>query len=231
MSGLVEVRMAAARVSQEGDTDLVLKRILCPVDFSDFSPPVLAHAVALANWFGAEVAALHVFASWMPPASSTTYPGWMLQVPEARASIEKELAMLTVPFTSMDAQISLRTAEGDAANEIVRQASALAADLIVIGTHGRSGFDRFTLGSVTEKVLRKTPCPVLTLPPGAPRASHDVNYRRVLCPIDFSRCSERALHFAVTVARKAHAGVTVVHVVEALDGEQELRAPAYIAEL
>ena len=64
-------------------TGVTIRTILCPVDLSDFSPPILAHAMALAKWYGAEVTALHVFAAWMPPASLATYPGWMMQVPEA----------------------------------------------------------------------------------------------------------------------------------------------------
>jgi len=201
------------------------------VDLSDFSPPVLAHAVALAKWFGAEVTALHVFASYIPPASLTTYPGWMLEVPEARTAILKELEAVTAAFASKGIRVPMETAEGDPAAEIVQRAEALEVDLIVMGTHGRSGFDRFTLGSVTEKVLRKASCPVLTLPPSAPRKVDDVVYRRILCPIDFSPSSARALDFGLTVAAKAGAAVTVLHVVESWDPERELEGSSYIAEL
>ena len=65
------------------------KKILCAVDLSDFAPPVLAHAVTLARYYAAEVAAVHVFSAWAPPASLATYPGWIMQVPEAREVIIK----------------------------------------------------------------------------------------------------------------------------------------------
>jgi nucleotide-binding universal stress UspA family protein len=108
---------------------------------------------------------------------------------------------------------------GDAATEIVRHARDIDADLVVMGTHGRSGFDRFTLGSVTEKVLRKASCPVLTLPPGAARVVEAVEYRRVLWPTDFSEPSEWALDFAVSIAERTKGVVLALHVVETPAGD------------
>ena len=75
-----------------------IRRILCPVDLSDFSPPVLAHAAALARLYGAEITALHVFAGWFPPAGQATYPRWMMEIPEARQSITEELKTLLDRF-------------------------------------------------------------------------------------------------------------------------------------
>jgi nucleotide-binding universal stress UspA family protein len=193
-----------------------IKRILCPVDLSDFSPPVLAHAAALARLYGAEITALHVFAAWLPPAGQATYPGWMMQIPEARRSITEELDTLVDPFAANGPAVSLRTADGDAATAIVRHALDLGADLIVMGTHGRSGFDRLTLGSVTEKVLRKASCPVLTLPPGAARVVEAIEYRHILWPTDFSEPAERALELAVSMAVRASGTVLGLHVVDTL---------------
>ena len=228
MSGLENSYDATTSLPSAGK-GVTIRTILCPVDLSDFSPPILAHAMALAKWYGAEVTALHVFARWMPPASLATYPGWMMQVPEARESITKELQALTRPFSSVASALPLKTAEGDAATEIVRHADELHADLIVMGTHGRSGFDRFTLGSVTEKVLRRAACPVLTLPPEAARTTNAVQYQRILCPTDFSDSSDHALDFAIALALKSHATVTALHVIETIDGGEKL--PTYIVEL
>ena len=195
-----------------------IRRILCPVDLSDFSPPVLAHAAALARLYGAEITALYVFAGWLPPPGQGTYPRWMMEIPEARQSITEELKALVDPLATKGHALSLRTADGDAATEIVRHARDLDADLIVMGTHGRSGFDRFTLGSVTEKVLRKASCPVLTLPPGAAKVAEAVEYRLVLWPTDFSEPSERALELAVSLAVRAKGLVLGLHVVETFGG-------------
>jgi universal stress protein A len=167
-----------------------IRRILCPVDFSEFSTSVLAYAAAFAKLFGSEITVLHVFAAAVPPASSATYPAWLLQVPDARKSIADELHLLLAPLSSAGITVRTQIAEGNAAAEIARHAAEHDVDLVVMGTHGRSGFDRLTLGSVAEKVLRKAPCPVLTIPPGAARTVTDVSVRRILCPTDSSACSE-----------------------------------------
>jgi nucleotide-binding universal stress UspA family protein len=67
-------------------------------------------------------------------------------------------------------------------------------------------------------------------PPGARRTAHEVAFRNILCPMDFSRCSERALDFGISLAARVDGTVTALHVVEALDGEPELHGPEYIAE-
>ena len=91
----------------------------------------------------------------------------------------------------------------------------MAADLVVMGTHGRSGFERLVLGSVTERVLRKSACPVLTVPKGIPDvATPPVLFNRIVCAVDFSDCSMHALNYAMSLAQEADAHLTVVHVIE-----------------
>lgn len=199
-----------------------IRRILCPVDFSEFSASVLAYAAAFAKLFGSDITVLHVFATAVPPASSETYPAWLLQVPEARKSIADELHLLLAPLSSAGVTVRTQIAEGNTASEIVRHAADHDVDLVVMGTHGRSGFDRLTLGSVAEKVLRKAPCPVLTIPPGAARTAAEVSVRRILCPTDSSTCSEHAMDFALSLADRGDAAVTALHVVETLETRPEL---------
>jgi nucleotide-binding universal stress UspA family protein len=111
--------------------------------------------------------------------------------------------------------------EGSAAREIVAAAGEQAASLIVIGTHGRSGFERLAVGSVTEKVLRTASCPVLSVPPRAadriPAPAH--LFQRVLCAIDFSPCAMQALTWAASLAQESGGRLTVLHVVELLPQE------------
>ena len=219
--------MASSQVTREGSTEI--RRILCPVDFSEFSASVLAYAAAFAKLFGSEVTVLHVFATAVPPASSATYPAWLLEVPEARKSITDELHLLLAPLAATGVTLRTQLAEGSTSAEIVRHAAGHDVGLVVMGTHGRSGFDRLTLGSVAEKVLRKAPCPVLTIPPGVARAAGDVSVRRILCPTDFSPCAEHAMDFALSLADRADAAVTALHVVETIDTRPELSGP--MAEL
>jgi nucleotide-binding universal stress UspA family protein len=100
--------------------------------------------------------------------------------------------------------------------EILGQVGARHADLVVIGTHGRSGFQGLFLGSVTEKVIRKATCPTLVVPPRVPGvpASAPIQFRRILCPVDFSESSLDALAYAINMAEEADAQLTLLHVVE-----------------
>jgi nucleotide-binding universal stress UspA family protein len=193
-----------------------IRRILCPVDFSDSSRRAVDQAMAIARWYGASVTALHVFP--MPPvAAAPTGPIILepvLLTAEMRqqllASVRQMLATETAPGVATDAVLG----EGAPAAGILDQARRMNADLIVIGTHGRSGFDRILLGSVTERVLRKATCPVVTVPPAAPDAvpAATVLYKNIVCPVDFSDASMRALDYAFSMAREADAKLTVLHV-------------------
>jgi nucleotide-binding universal stress UspA family protein len=114
--------------------------------------------------------------------------------------------------------VEIVASEGVAATEIVRLAEELPADLLVLGTHGRSGFERLFLGSVTEKVLRSTAVPVMTIP--APvQEPVTTSYTTILCPLDFSPASMHALDYASALAQEAHARLILLHVIEGLLGE------------
>ena len=82
-----------------------------------------------------------------------------------------------------------------------------------MGTHGAGGFEHLVLGSVTEKVLRKASCPVLTVPPHAQTTS-TLPFRRLICGVDFSDSSVAALDLACSLAEESDASLTVVHVIE-----------------
>jgi nucleotide-binding universal stress UspA family protein len=121
--------------------------------------------------------------------------------------------------------VTLAAEAGNAVATIVDQAVTMPADLLVMGTHGRSGFDRFVLGSVTEKVLRKAPCPILTVPPHAPaKAPVDVTFERILCPMDFSPSALQAFGFALDLVRQAGGAVTLLHAIEWLADEGHAHA-------
>jgi nucleotide-binding universal stress UspA family protein len=111
--------------------------------------------------------------------------------------------------------IDFALAEGDASAEILAKSDAMPADLLIIGTHGRSGLERFLLGSVTERVLRNSSCPVLTIPPHVIDVvpAPPVIFRRIVCAVDFSTSSMRALEYAAALAQEADAHLTLVHVI------------------
>ena len=195
-----------------------IRQILCPIDFSDFSRHALDHAVAIARRYGSTITVLNVCALVPATAYAPGTPIMPVTVPTPgdldallaamKRFVESEIG-LTVPMR-------FEIGEGDAAWEILERASALPSDLIVLGTHGRSGFERLVLGSVTEKVIHKSACPVLTVP----RPVEDVVslpqklFTRILCAIDFSDTSLRAFEYALSLAEERDAQLTLVHVVE-----------------
>ncbi len=202
------------------------KRILCPVDLSELSVRTLAYAGAIASWYDAHLTALHVAPSFTPMEVRTGVAVNMVS-PVSRNEVLEQLRQTVAAAGLGEGTVALTAEAGEAAATVVDQAVVMRADLLVMGTHGRSGFDRFFLGSVTEKVLRKAPCPVLTVPPHAPATPpSEVSIRTILCPIDFSSAALEAFGFALDLARRSDASVVLVHAIEFL-AEEEPRESAH----
>jgi CPA2 family monovalent cation:H+ antiporter-2 len=104
--------------------------------------------------------------------------------------------------------------DGDVVDEVLKKANKLDADLVVMGTHGRRGFRRLILGSVTERILRQCESPVLSISPTAPKPEGEgALFRRILCPVDFSPPSLAGLELALSLSQDG-AELVVLHVVE-----------------
>jgi nucleotide-binding universal stress UspA family protein len=195
-----------------------IQRILCPIDFSDYSRRGLDHALAVANCYDSTVTLLHV----APIAPVAAYAPGNPVLPSAILTPEDRDQLLAAMKAFADAEagssvpVEVEIAEGNIAFEILATANRIPSDLLVMGTHGRSGFERLVLGSVTEKVLRTATCPVLSVPPGVPDVvpASPVLFKRILCATDFSDCSTHALNYAMSLAQEADARLTVVHVIE-----------------
>jgi nucleotide-binding universal stress UspA family protein len=219
---------------------IAIRRILCPLDFSRFSHHALEQAVALAREFGAEISALHVFA-FAPVAETVPAVGSipmepMRLAPPQRAALTAELREFAEGVEAEGVTIHRTLHEGSPETRIVEHAKAWKADLIVMGTHGRTGFERLLLGSVTEKVLRKAPCPVLTVPRRMGAPAQGLTFGRILCAVDFSATSFRALEYAASLAAPGGPGIVALNVVELFaDGgmrdEVALDTPDFRAEL
>jgi len=196
---------------------LTIRRILCPVDFSDFSRPALDLAFALAARSGAEILALHVTAPSLPPAAAfPEVPAILTLDPMEMERLRAELASFVAPSRTPDVPLRTVVAQGAPVTTILLEAQALGADLIVMGTHGMGGFERWVLGSVAEKVLRKAPCPVLTVARAGqePLAIDPSRFTEVLCAVDLSESSKETLADAVSMAQAAGAHLTLLHVLE-----------------
>ena len=144
-----------------------LDRILVPTDLSEFSKHALRYGCEFANRFNAELHLLNivqdVVAMVPEPGMAFPAPGEYLQ--ELQQASTKALAELPDPAWLRGVSVVRHVRVGTPFLEIVRYAKETGIDLIVIGTHGRSGLAHVLLGSTAEKVVRKAPCPVLTVRP------------------------------------------------------------------
>jgi universal stress protein A len=144
---------------------IALKRILLPTDFSEYSAAASTYACAFCDQFHAELHLLHVIQDLAPLAPE---PGVMLPPPADYLKEIEDNATLMLERV-LDRQWSAGKSiirvirQGPPFLEIVRYAKETAIDLIVIGTHGRTGLAHVFMGSVAEKVVRKSPCPVLSV--------------------------------------------------------------------
>ncbi len=136
-----------------------IQTILHPTDFSENSRPAFETACALARDYQATLLVLHVMMPSVSPLTTEPLPD-----PSRPAESQGSTAEFPWPQPSDSlVRIQHRLAEGDAAEEILRLIEPLHCDMVVMGTHGKSGLGRLLTGSVAEEVLRKAPCPVLVV--------------------------------------------------------------------
>ncbi len=153
-----------ALLERDSSAAIDLKRILVPVDFSPLSKKAVHYATRLARQFGAELNLFHVVEPEIPPA----FDGFMIPPPPisncASASYANRLDRLaTSARTERVSHVQSTVRTGLAAFEIVEAAKELDVDLIVIATHGYTGWKHFAIGSTAERVVRAAPCPVLVV--------------------------------------------------------------------
>ena len=187
-----------------------IRQILCPVDRSETSARALDYALMLAGWYRAAVTAFEVIWVNVPPVSATSQP---VLSPKQLETFADDLQRFVAARTPADALVHTKIGHGPVVRAIRQEARDLPADLIVMGTHGQGGFERFLLGSVTEKILRTVTCPVLTIPPAAPDVpAVSAPFQSILCAVDFSPASLRALEYALLLAQESGKRLTLLHV-------------------
>lgn len=147
---------------------MVFKHILCPTDFSEPANNALKYACDLTAQYDAELHLLHVLPD--PVAALTAYGPVVSAIPAdweetMRNQVNEQLANILDSEWEKGKQVQRSISEGFPSAEIIRYAKDNAIDLIVMGTHGRTGFNHLLMGSEAEKVVRKAHCPVLTIPP------------------------------------------------------------------
>jgi len=211
-----------------------LKSILCPIDFSEFSAAAYQHALSLAEYYKATIVALHVVEVWKYPfadygAQEADYAKFSRALDEGGGA---RLRQFVKEYRAGGIEPQLAVHQGNAASCILSFAQEQRTEVVVMGTHGRRGFDRLMLGSTTDRVVRRAPCPVLVVSnsslkvPGGADGRHRVS--RILYCTDFSNNSEGARGYAISLAAEYEAELTLLHVARSLP--DSARAEAMIAE-
>jgi nucleotide-binding universal stress UspA family protein len=141
-----------------------LKRILVPTDFSDGARHALVYGLSFAREYEAELVLLHVVESVAAPYASDLFPVPMAEVfQELSAYARGELDKLAEEAKAKGLLARTLVVQGKPSHEIMRVAREETVDMIVLGTHGKGVLDQAIFGSTTERVVRKAPCPVLTV--------------------------------------------------------------------
>jgi len=190
---------------------LHLKSLLVPVDFSDFSLKALAYANFLAKQSEASLDLLHVVEpSRIPKGLKMSHADWEeLMVHDAACSLRQ----LAGDEIEQDICVHTEVRVGNPCQEICNAASRQNQDLIVVGTHGRTGLMHLFLGSTAERVVRFAPCSVLVVRVGDQNDAGIAKPKKILVPMDFSRNSKLALEAALVLAKQFDAGLLLLNVI------------------
>jgi nucleotide-binding universal stress UspA family protein len=200
-------RRADPGLPRDARTFLPIRRILCPIDFSDLSLAAAARAMVLARPFRAEVTVLFVL-PLLRPEDAAACCGPVAPEAAVQSAVAEDLEEFLRPVrdAGVDLRLCLRT--GDCVGHILDEARDREIDLIAMGTHGASGLERWALGSVTHSVLRRAACPVLIVPR---RAAARPAPARIVCGIGLSSGSARTASYALSLAAATGARLTLVH--------------------
>jgi nucleotide-binding universal stress UspA family protein len=191
-----------------------IRRILCPTDFSTFAERALRQAIPLARWYESDLTVLHVVPPAVPVDGMLAYTLPTLGDPDVRTRLERELAQFAAPARAAGIATDTLLREGALTPKILELARDLPADLLVMGTHGQGGLERLMLGSVTESVLRRAPCPVLAIPHDEAASAGLAPFKRIVYATDFSPAADDALDYALSLAEEAQGTLVLVHVME-----------------
>lgn len=196
----------------------LVTRILFATDFSECAAEAEAYAVLLARAYEAEVNVLHVLEFY--PGMSSEYPVNALYLEQLRQEADRRLEAVLKRIGQSGVAVKSRQALGIPSQQICATAKECHADLIVLGTYGRTGLEHVLLGSTAERVITTAPCPVLTLRARSaertplPTGHRPMTVQHILAPVDFSDCSLEALEYAIQLAKQFGASMTVLHVLE-----------------
>ncbi len=188
----------------------LISRILFATDFSSCADRAFEYAVSLARGWKAELSAMTVLEFY--PGMDPDYPVNKMYLDNLRSESVRQLEGIRAKAAAAGQALSTRLELGIPSQAIQTTAEQIGADLLVVGTHGRTGLNHVLVGSTAERVVRVSPCPVLSVKADNKQGQGGIT--RVVVPIDLSTCSLDALEYAVAFAKGLGASVTVLHAME-----------------
>ncbi len=208
------------------ETAVAIKNILFATDFSEVSEAALPYVTALSLRYGSTVHVAHVLPDATFVRPSPVDPVIFGSIYEqAHSGAQEKIQRLSERLRGFPHHTYVRHGKVcDALSEIIREQEI---DLLVAGTHGRTGLGKLVMGSVAEEIFRQAPCPVLTVGPRVagtqgvrgPRHDHElspvqIKFRHIFCATDFKPNSVETVSYAVSLAREFRAHLTLLHVIE-----------------
>lgn len=197
----------------DSQTLVRLANILCTTDFSSASATALGYAVSIARRYDSQIYMTHV----IRPDSYQLVPAEAVgtSLAHARRFAEQQMGELLVSGRLRGIPHQVLLGEGELWSTLAEFLKKYEIDLIVAGTHGRTGVRKLLLGSVAEEIFRLAPCPVLTVGPKAPKqAPAEGELRHILYATDFTATAGRAAAYALSLAQEHQAQLTLLHVVK-----------------
>ena len=195
----------------EAGKRITLSNILFATDFSPYSNAALPYALAIARQYGAEIYGAHVAAS---EDYLFTAPDLWIAHLQQQEELEKEVkGRLDEQLCGVEHETLFGV--GDVWNTLSRLIGENDIDLLVVGTHGRTGARKLLMGSIAEKIFRQAPCPVLSIGPNVPcKPVGEIQFHNILLATDFGEESLASLRYAFSLAEEAQAKLTLLHVIE-----------------
>jgi nucleotide-binding universal stress UspA family protein len=198
---------------------LTLKTILFLTDFSQPSEAALPFAVALAREYEATVHALHILLPEAYVFATTEATGIAIEAQEENAQAEMQRVESRLSGVAHEVSVMRGVGIWQALEKVIESTEA---DLIVLGTHGRTGAQKMLLGSVAEEIFRRSHVPVLTIGPLVKGGVHNAaHFRRILLATDFSDEARSAAPYAISLAQENQARLFLLHVIHERKQERE----------
>jgi len=195
---------------------LAFDRVLVPTDMSDFGKLALRYACLFKQRLGSRLTLLFADEFYFPIDVLELPAGYYLEnAPDAKRKLQERLRDYAI--ANCGAETEALIVQDAPARSIVNTAKETRADFVIMGTHGRHGWRRALLGSVTESVLREIDRPVLTVTPMLMGNKADVAIKTILCPVNFTHVARWALQQASALASAFDADLAIMYVAEGID--------------